>query len=216
MNIGPVNGESKELKKQIWPLFVQALISGEGLLNSGAELVENLKYHRYDEPNLRTLLGDGILMDEKEKAAFLTNKLHFGDVLISNDRKNFLLCITPPCDIFRPGNIGMNVSYVAGERKNKDELPEKSKESQHISAYPSIDRDTGVSEIIYIIWHFYQSERFDLKDKGEFEKLCAYSREFRLDEHYARQIANKHLAYYSRAGVSELFVEENNMLRNIW
>lgn len=206
----------KEFKEQIFPIFIQSLISSTDILFAGVELVKNLKYRIYDNPNLHKLLGDGKAFSKTKKAAFLKNKIHFGDILVKeNEQKlEYLLCITPPCDIFRPEKINLNVNFIRGEELEESSLNTRRKENVHVSILPVIEN--GEEKLKYVSWQLYGVVNFNMNQEDDYEKLCSYSRPLRMSEQYARQIANTFTAYFSRAGVDELFMKAAGNLRTIF
>lgn len=205
-------------RKQILPLLLQLLISSGDCLSNGIELIKTIKYKRHDSPSLSDLLAAGKNLPDDQKADFLLNKLHFGDVLVKYQKSGneYLLCLTPPCDIFRPDKTKFNLVYIRGvEVQNKD-LNEKMKENAHLSFLPVYVKKKHKEEIRYINWRFFDIKKFNLKDTAEYEELCNWSRPYTMAEPYARQIANAFTAYFSRAGVDELFMKSENNLRRLF
>ena len=218
-NLGSIDGAKDHIKKYIWPTFVQMLLSGENMIESGAELVRNMMYNRYEETSLKNLLnvklaqeGNEEKIKSKNKQAWV-NKLHFGDILVNTEKSQFLMCITPPCDVYMPSKAEFNISYILGKLFDGEDLGEKN----HISLYPDIDQKSAdKSKIVRILWNFHKGIRFDLSNEEELKKLCEYEREYRFEEQYARQIANMYIAYYSRAGVDDLFIKKHKLLESTW
>lgn len=69
---------------EVFPVLVQILVSSPDILFAGAELVQNLKYHYYDDTDLNTILAAGKELKKAEKETYLRNKFHYGDILIRN------------------------------------------------------------------------------------------------------------------------------------
>ncbi len=209
----------KVIKLKILPIFVQVLISDSDILNTASDLISNLKYQVFENKDLDLLLR-GCEMDIKGKSTFLINKLFFGDLLCKGSE--LLLCITPPCDIFRPEKTKLNVSYLRGAVVSADVLKNTHKAGSHISIVPITFFSTRPSQcrneekIVYIEWRFYDIKQFNLKEQDEFQNICSYKRPARLDERYMRQIANKYVAYYSRSGVDEIFVKTESQLAKMF
>ena len=214
---GDIEKSFNNFRRQISPLLLQLLISSGEFLKNGVEFIQTIKYKRHDNPSLNDLLAPGKNLPDTQKADFLLNKLHFGDVLIKkngNGGYDYLLCLMPPCDIFRPDKTKFKIVYVRGvEVQNKD-LHEKMKENAHLSFLPV--KNGSKEEIRYINWRFFDVMQFDLKKPAGYEELCKWKRPYTMDEPYARQIANKFTAYFSRAGVDELFIKSENNLRRIF
>lgn len=199
--------------EQLTPLFVQLLISSDELFQYGNELLHNIKYITYSSTDLNTVLQAGRELGKKKKGDFLLNKLHFGDILVNGEE--YLLCLTPPCDTFRPEKTELNIMYIMGKEIPKGNVNNVSRrENIHISALP-IEQD-GQKTVKYIKWKYYRIVRFDLADPSDYNKICTYSRPYRMAESYARQISNKFTAYFARAGVDEIFFKEGANLRKMF
>lgn len=207
-----------KFQKQITPILLQLLISSSNILSNSIEMVKTLKYKCYDNPSLRDLLYSGRKYKDQQKADFLLNKLHFGDVLIRHKKTGteYLLCITPPCDMFRPDKIKYNIVYLRGVEVKHENVNAKRKENGHLSILPVYDKDLGREEIKYINWRYFDIVRFNLKTLAEYDELCEWQRPYTMAEPYARQIANAFTAYFSRAGVDELFMKSENNLRRLF
>lgn len=221
-----IKDEFENFRKQICPVLLQMLISSPKMLTSSAELVGNMKYKCYDKTSVRELLEPGEAFDKKQKSEFLINKIHFGDVLIKYDKhkgNQYMLCLTPPCDAFRPEKIRLNMLFVRGSEVTGPDLNSRRKENSHLSALP-VKRGTK-KELRYINWKFYDIIKVDLNDVTphpelndikSYTDLYEWERPYMMAEPYARQIANAFTAYFSRAGVDELFIKSEPPLRRIF
>jgi hypothetical protein len=210
---GNLLSEYDAFKKQIWPVCIQTLISGQDILNAGSELVSNLKYHFYSPDSLASLFPEGEIPSKEKRASLLKNQIHFGDILTKSteDKDEYLLCITPPCDVFRPNKTELMVTFIKGKLIQSDKLDAQRKENLHVSVLPCKDKK-GVKHLQYIEWRYFDLVKFDLKDDAACKKFFSYRRPYMLDAQYMRQIANKFTAYFSRAGVDEIFMKEEKSL----
>ena len=68
----------------------------------------------------------------------------------------------------------------------------------------------------YIEWKLFDVVTLDLGDDTQYEKICEYKRDYRLDEIYTRQIANKLISHFSRAGVDEIFIKNERNLVSVF
>lgn len=202
---------------EVFPVLVQILVSSPDILFAGAELVQNLKYHNYNDTDLNTILAGGKEMKKAEKESFLRNKFHYGDILI-RDKKGtpteYLLCISPPCDVCRPGKVKLNICFIKGLEIPEAELTVKRKENVHISVLPI--NDGAKTTLKYVAWRLFDIVKFDLGKKDDYESICSFSRPFMMSEQYSRQIGNLFTSYFSRAGVDELFMKSAQNLRAIF
>ena len=216
--VGDISETVSNFQKQITPILLQLLISSSNILSNSIEMVKTLKYKCYDNPSLRDLLYAGRKYKDQKKADFMLNKLHFGDVLICYKKTGteYLLCITPPCDMFRPEKTKYNIVYLRGVEVKHENVNAKRKESGHLSILPVYDKELGREEIKYINWRFFDVVRFNLKTLADYDELCNWQRPYTMAEPYARQIANAFTAYFSRAGVDELFMKSENNLRRLF
>lgn len=202
-----------EFKQEIFPVIIQMMLVNTSIIDKFADLVHNLKYLDYEE-KFENMLGAGKNLERKEKQKFLLDKIHFGDILYKESTKEYLLCVTPPCDVFRPEKVELNYVFITGAEVCREKLQKKLKESMHITTYPYRNNE-GVVEIKYVKWKFYDIQKFNLEKKDDYEKMMSYHRDYRLAESYTRQIANKFIAYYSRAGVDEIFFKQTSNLIGI-
>ena len=168
--------------------------------------------------SLSNLLLEGISYGTKKKTKFLQNKMHFGDVLIrqnSDGNNDYLLCITPPCDAFRPEKTKLHIIFIKGSEIPLRELAAQRKENTHLSALPVTDA-SGNAQIRYVNWKFFDVVTFNLKEEDDYKDLCTWDRPYMMAEQYARQISNLFISYFSRAGVDELFMKSAPSLRHIF
>lgn len=209
--------EFENYKKEVMPLFLQTLIAQKDFLESLPGLVENLKFHKYEDDDLESYLKDGIGLEKYEKSNFLMNKIHFGDILYDIETKYYLLCITPPCDAFRPQKVDYNYTFIKGNAVNSDQINKVLRENIHITVYPLKHQEEGDKKgVSYIKWRLFDIVTFNLEDDIEYKRICKYKRYYRLDELYTRQIANKMLSHFSRAGVDEVFVKNEKDLVSVF
>ena len=203
-------------KKDVMPIFLQMLIAKRQLLESLPELVGNLKYHRYEKVELDDL-REGIELDGYARRKFLMNKIHFGDILRDSKANEYFLCITPPCDSFRPQKVEYKYTFIRGKRIEGHEVGKNRKENIHITVYPmEKEGQEDKKKDIYIRWALYELVTFDLNSREQYEKLCEYKRYYQLDEVYTRQIANKFISHFSRAGVDEIFIKNEENLVSLF
>ena len=202
---------------EVFPVLVQILVSSPDILFAGAELVQNLKYHYYDDTDLNTILAAGKELKKAEKETYLRNKFHYGDILIRNRKGSateYLLCISPPCDVCRPGKVKLNICFIKGLEVPEAELTVKRKENVHISVLPI--NNGCKTDLKYVAWRLFDIVKFDLGKKEDYESICSYSRPFMMSEQYSRQIGNLFTSYFSRAGVDELFMKSAQNLRALF
>ena len=213
-----ITDDFAKFQKQTAPILIQMVMSSADLLDKGTELVKNLKYKNYPDPSLSKLLAAGKEMGSTDKAVFLQNKLHFGDILIKYNKKHgnkYLFCISPPCDIFHPDKTNLNILFLKGTEVHPNSIPKKKRENTHLSALP-VKCKGNKMRIRYINWRFYDIVKFNLEDPGEYEALCEWQRPCMMTDSYARQISNLFIAHFSRAGVDELFIKSEDNLRQLF
>lgn len=170
---------------EVFPVLVQILVSSPDILFAGAELVQNLKYHYYDDTDLNTILAAGKELKKAEKETYLRNKFHYGDILIRNRKGSateYLLCISPPCDVCRPGKVKLNICFINGLEVPEAELTVKRKENVHISVLPI--NNGCKTDLKYVAWRLFDIVKFDLGKKEDYESICSYSRPFMMSEQY--------------------------------
>lgn len=211
-----LNTQWESFSTEIIPVLLQILVSSTKILDSGVELVRNLKYRSYVNQNLEDILKEGATLNRPKKAEYLKNVFHFGDILIreNNDNVEYLLCISPPCDVCRPDKVKLNICFIKGCEIPEHELNVRRKENVHISILP-IDKN-GKESLNYVAWRLFDVVKFDLGNKEEYAEICTYTRPFMMSEQYSRQIGNLFTAYFSRAGVDELFMKSASGLRAIF
>lgn len=202
-------------KKEIWPLYIQLLISSDELLESSVSLISNLKYHKYSNNRMDDFLAFDDTISEEERSNELFNKVHFGDIFEDKENNGFMLCITPSCDTYRPRKTMFKINCIKGKIIDENDLHKEQKISHHVSVYPLMGED-GCEKAIYVEWHFYEQVCYNLFEKNDCDTLRKFDRNYRMDEVYMRQIANEYISYYSRAGVNELFLKERNSLAGLF
>lgn len=206
---------------ELLPVLIQMILSTPDILSAGPELVKTIKYISNDNVPLENLLIKGKDYTAKKKEAFLFNKFHFGDLLVreEGEKRDYLLCITPPCDVMRPQKTGLIINFIRGTEIEEGELKKvntKHKQNVHISAVPVLQEETGKDQIKFVRWQLYGIKSFALKDKSDYTELCSYMRPFTMSEQYTRQIANAMIAHFSRAGVDELFMKAARSLQAVF
>lgn len=212
-----IDGEIDNYKKEVMPIFLQTLISQKDFLKSLPELVENLKFHKYEYVELGHYLQEGMGKKGYSKSNFLMNKIHFGDILYGFDANEYLLCITPPCDAFRPQKTDYKYTFIRGKEIGADCVNEAHKENIHITVYPLKHlKDKNENRVSYIEWKLFDVVTLNLGDDAQYERICEYNRYYRLDEVYTRQIANKLISHFSRAGVDEIFIKNARNLVSVF
>lgn len=212
-----IDVELENYKKKVMPLFLQTLISRKDFLKSVPELVENLMFHKCENVDLGYYLRDGMGLVDYDKSSFLMNKIHFGDILYGFDANEYLLCITPPCDAFRPQKTDYKYAFIRGKKIGADCVNEVHKENIHITVYPLKHlKDQNEKRVSYIEWKLFDVVTLNLGDDAQYEKVCEYNRYYRLDEVYTRQIANKLISHFSRAGVDEIFIKNEKNLVSVF
>ena len=186
------------------------------MLQKGSELVENLKYESYKNPSLNDELRGGFDTSRGKMTNFLFNKLHFGDILTkqADDSTEYLLCLTPPCDVLRPEKTDFNVIFIHGSEVPSDQLMRERKQNCHLSVLPA--RNGGSPTLRYVNWEFYRIVRFDLSIEADYQDLCTWERPFRMAESYTRQISNLFTSHFSRAGVDEIFMKSASNIRGLF
>jgi len=209
--IGKFNNEKignlvVEFQEDIFPIIIQMIISDISMIEKFSDLVHNLKYDDYITTLSETLM-DGKVKSVENRTEFLMDKIRFGDILHKDGGNEYLLCITPPCDTFRPEKTELNYVFITGVEAEQKDMRKRKKTSMHISTYPNKNSD-GITTTKYIKWRFYDIQRFDLKLDEDYEKIISYNRCYKLEENYTRQIANEFIAYFSRAGVEEIFFKQ--------
>lgn len=199
------------------PVLIQLLLSSEDMLHKGFEFVDNLKIKKEDNSNLGEYLAAGLGIKDSDREAFLMDKLHFGDVLVkeAEGKTEYLLCITPPCDAFRPAKTDLNIVYIRGYQRKHDAINTKQARSGvHSTVLPM---STGSQDsIVFVDWAFFDIVKFNLSTDDDYRLLSTFHRPYRLSEQYARQIANMFTSYFSRAGVDEVFFKSDADLRTLF
>ena len=199
------------------PVLIQLLLSSEDMLHKSFDFIDNLKIKKEDNNSLGEYLADGLCLKDADREAFLMDKLHFGDILTKEigGKTEYLLCITPPCDAFRPAKTDLNIVYIRGYQRKHDAINTKQARSGiHSTVLPiSIDAQDSV---IFVDWAFFDIVKFNLSTDDDYKLLSTFYRPYRLSEQYTRQIANLFTSYFSRAGVDEVFFKSDADLRTLF
>ena len=205
-----------DFKNHTLPVLIELLISTDQMLQKGSELVENMKYESYQNSSLYDLLRGGFDTSRGKLASFLFNKLHFGDILTkqTGDITEYLLCLTPPCDILRPDKTNFNIIFIHGSEVPSDQLMKERKQNCHLSVVPA--HNGGAPTLRYVNWEFFKVVRFDLSIEADYQELYTWDRPFRMAESYTRQISNLFTAHFSRAGVDEIFMKSASNIRGLF
>ncbi len=211
-----LNMSFSTFSKEILPVLIQIALSTPSVLDAGPELVKNLKYVSNENVCIKALLSKWKELEGTQKEIFLLNKFHFGDLLVRKTKQgtDYLLCITPPCDVFRPQKTSLIINFLQGKEIQRSDLNHIRKQNIHISVIPIIEK--GKEQMKYIRWQLYGIKSFELKKQTDYEELCTYSRPLTMSEQYTRQIANAMIAHFSRAGVDEIFMKQNELLRAVF
>ncbi len=201
----------KNTLKKAASLFLM-LISDETVDVSISHLLSALQMNHYQNRKTPSEIALSIEHDEigriKETCVCkLENKFFQGDILYkkkSDGSLEFLICILPACQLFRPQKVDYIVSYIKGEVQNNYNDKFK-KDSEHISIIPHPENE---DQVICVKWKFHEMIQFDLKtsDKNSFAE---YLRPYRLSERYFQQITSEFTNFYSKIGVEDLFIKQS-------
>lgn len=202
--------------------FFLMLLSDLKIGASINDLIANLKLKTYinDDPDLGKLIDENMVLDTdgkvhescKEK---MKNKLFPGDILFKEGPSgpgDFIICITPSCQMFRPFKVDYVVSYVRGEMLTKG-LEKNKRDSEHVSIIP---HPSVTDKLIGIKWKFHEIIQFDLKTRSGIDNLKSYKRQYRLTDDYYRQITSEFNSFYSKVGVEDLFIKNSTELANFF
>ncbi|WIV11085.1 response regulator receiver domain [Proteiniborus sp. MB09-C3] len=216
-----IKNEYVKWLKEVLPILF-TMLSNDNITNSISQLIGTLKLTSYENNDL-TNLSDLIIFKDNNKIILeetkvnLKNFFHSGDIIIDCNEINmkndtYLLCITPPCDVFRPERVDFKLNFIKG--KVHSDIPERKhlRENQHVTIIP----DHRTKKLVPIVWNFYDIQIFDLKCKEEINRLITCKRPYRLNNNYIRQIIGKYIAFYSRVGVDEIFIKNSQSYGNIF
>lgn len=146
---------------------------------------------------IKRLLDKMPITDENKDQTM--NVFKSGDILVSSDKSTFLICITPPCDVFRPYKVNHNIKFLIGKKATAQE----DKGYNHYSILP-LD-----NKLIQVEWFFYNEKYINLSVKDDIENLSNYTRPYRMQKHYLQQIISEYFAFWNRSGVDEVFIKED-------
>lgn len=170
------------------------------------ELVKLIKYDS-DFDELIDLTTNNI--DNPNLNTKIINKYYCGDVLVNKESYNeFLLCINPPCDLFRPEKSNYCLKFLQGKKGSPTKLTSDLKSSEHGSIIPVNERPTVV------VWSYNNERILCIKNRNDLNELKRYSRPFRMKEDYIKQIISKYSSFCMRMGVDELFLKDKNNTLN--
>lgn len=216
-----------EWLKNVFPTFL-TVFCDSSIPCSVNNLISTLKLIKYNDIDLNNILNNKIIkkeiinpetgekeLDKKITAKNLKNMFFAGDILIDSEGR-YLLCITPPCDAFRPEKVNFKLNYIYGKVIEKNiplsETIRFLKSSEHITIIP----DYISNKLIGIKWQYFRNKLFDLEYEDNVKDLQKYKRPYRLAPDYAQQIINKYAAYYTRVGVEEIFIKQTPQIGNIF
>ncbi|OOM79128.1 response regulator receiver domain [Clostridium sp. BL-8] len=193
--------ESKTFIAKYFEAFVLAGIFEdperiESHISTLFKLMKLVSYTNCDlKSRLEQLIKSSSNKDEFERETL--NLFNSGDILIHENGQSCLMCITPPCDVFRPKKVNYKVKFIEGIK-----ITDYNKgEGNHLSILPL----NNVLEKIE--WRFYEEKIIDLNDKSNVECLKKYTRPYRMQKQYLQEILSKYFAFWSRSGVDEIFLK---------
>lgn len=111
-----VKEDAKSWVKPILPSILISLIVDKDtshLSNTIVELVNLMKVISYKETGLGTI--NSILNTNG-----IVNYFNSGDILIASNQ--YLLCISPSCDVFRPDKVNNKLKFVTGKKLTVTQL----------------------------------------------------------------------------------------------
>lgn len=185
------------------------------------DLIANLKLKSYtDENEIAQIINNNITVNTQGEVdqcckERMKNKLFSGDILFKekdDGAYEFLICITPSCQMFRPHKVDYVVSYVKGE-VFANGFPDMKRDSEHFSIIP---HPSTADKLIGIKWKFHDTKQFDLKVEEDRNNLISYKRRYRLTDDYYRQMTSEFNAFYSKVGVEDLFIKSSKDIANFF
>ncbi|GBG07648.1 hypothetical protein PAT3040_02204 [Paenibacillus agaridevorans] len=116
-------------------------------------------------------------------------------------KNQYMLCITPFCDTYRPEKVNFTYKFIVGNEIPPTEKLLDNKETN--SAFISVPIEESKS-LIFVKWDFYNVVSVD-KDSvlKDMQKITTLKKE------YVQNIINRYIGYQARAGVNELFYKES-------
>lgn len=208
--------EIKKIVNDTSSLFLMLLCDNK-VGTAISDLIANLKLKFYNNPDEIASICSFIEVDEKNKVTqkcneSMKNKLFPGDILYRKNANSyeFLICILPACQLFRPSKVEYIISFVKGEVQESTNFIKK--DSEYISIIPHPETQ---DKLVCVKWRFHDTKHFDLKnnDKSEF---ATYKRPYRLTDDYFRQIMSEYNSFYAKVGVEDLFIKHSPELTKIF
>ncbi|WP_227394988.1 response regulator receiver domain [Jeotgalibacillus aurantiacus] len=132
------------------------------------------------------------------------NSIKTGSIINNLSGEDYLLCITPLCDIERPEKVGNKFKFLVGEKVQKPKIDELKNTKNNCYFMPA----PLESDLFYIKWNFYDTCTISLSELEEKRALIT------LKKDYIQNIINRYIAYQSRAGINEIFYKESNYISN--
>lgn len=205
-NIKQELGLTNEAKKFISTYFEAFVLSGlfdkseliESHISTLFKLMKLISYEDCDLKNRLEQLLEIFNIDDKFERETL-NLFNSGDILIHENGQSCLLCITPPCDVFRPKKVNYNIKFIVGTKQDNY----KKGEGNHLTILPV---NEGLEKFE---WRFYEEKIINLKNKSNLEELKNYTRPYRMQKQYLQQILSKYFSFWSRSGVDEIFIKNS-------
>ena len=153
-----------------------------------AKLLSLIKFTEYDEDNRLQMGSLGV------DASVVS--LCQGDVFISEDNSSYLMCITPTCQLIRPGKINNTYTFLKG---TFSDAPSTSSQKQKYSMYLT---NSDKTEVRLVNWEFFEPVvlKFPI-----LEGYNEYTRFYRLNVEYTHKVVELYSEYIKQIGVEELF-----------
>jgi hypothetical protein len=207
--LGVIKGKlnvSKESKKFLDTHLESFILAGifeepvkiESYASNLFKLMKLTSYRDTDLNNVSEMLLRAIPITEDNETE-TRNIFKTGDILISKDGNAFLLCITPPCDVFRPYKTDYNIKFLIGKKQDQY----IGKLYNHLTILPLDDK------MVQVEWCFYNEKYINLNDENDIESLKNYYKPYRMQKHYLQQIVSEYFAFWNRSGVDEIFIKED-------
>lgn len=126
--------------------------------------------------------------------------LYQGDVFI-DDHNNYLLCISPACQLMRPDKINHTYMFLKGEFA-EEEAKTNQKQSWSMRL---INREKD--KVMLVNWNFYAPQILDFSTKDNLQAYEKYERCYRLNSEYTHKIIEFYSEYIKQIGVEEIFAK---------
>ena len=128
----------------------------------------------------------------------LTVSLCQGDIFINEDSSSYLICITPSCQLIRPGKINNTYTFLRGTfSDNSVSKTQKQKYSMYLT-----NRDK--TEVRLVNWEFFEPIVLKFPILEGYEQ---YERFYRLNTEYTHKLIQLYSEYIKQIGVEELFAK---------